>query len=149
MIPENTASSRRAAIEISRRNSSRAGRAATCGSEPMTEDHRSIPARSTQNSSRNPKEFVRKRRASEFQSLWSSGLLCEIHQAPKCSSGSTRATMPDSNWEAMFRTIALFRKVATGVGARLGFAYPSDLDRRAVDYLQKVRALPRDAARFA
>jgi aminoglycoside 6-adenylyltransferase len=45
------------------------------------------------------------------------------------------------NWEAMFRTIALFRKVAIEVGDRLGYAYPHDLDRRAVAYLRKVKNL--------
>ena len=45
------------------------------------------------------------------------------------------------NWEAMFRTIALFRKVAIEVGDRLGYPYPHDLDRRAVAYLQKVKNL--------
>jgi aminoglycoside 6-adenylyltransferase len=46
------------------------------------------------------------------------------------------------NWEAMFATIDLFRKAAVEVGARLGFAYPRELDRRAVAYLRRVRALP-------
>ena len=45
------------------------------------------------------------------------------------------------NWEALFRTIALFRKVAIEVGERLGYIYPDDLDRRAVVYLQKVKNL--------
>lgn len=35
------------------------------------------------------------------------------------------------NWEAMCRTIALFRRVALEVGERLGYAYPHDLDRDA------------------
>ncbi len=49
---------------------------------------------------------------------------------------------PGKNWEAMFRTIELFRKVAVEVGDSLGFAYPQDLHDRAVAYLQWVRALP-------
>jgi len=52
------------------------------------------------------------------------------------------------NWEAMFRTIALFRQVAIEVGDRLGHAYPHDLDRRAVAYLQKVKILDRGAESF-
>jgi len=51
----------------------------------------------------------------------------------------------EANWEAMFRTIALFRKVAIEVGDRLGYSYPHDLDRRTVAYLQKVKNLDRGA----
>lgn len=60
-------------------------------------------------------------------------------------------TGPDiqENWEAMFRTIALFRKVAIEVGECLGFTYPHDLDRRAVAYLQKVKNLDRQAETFS
>jgi aminoglycoside 6-adenylyltransferase len=55
---------------------------------------------------------------------------------------------PEANWEAIFRTIALFRKVAREVGSRLGYAYPEELDRRAVAYLTKVRNLDRGAKDF-
>ena len=55
----------------------------------------------------------------------------------------------EENWEAMFRTIALFRKVAIEVGERLGYSYPHDLHRRAVAYLEKVRNLDRRAERFS
>ncbi len=48
---------------------------------------------------------------------------------------------PEANWEAMFRTVDLFRKVAIEVGERLGYAYPNDLDRRVVAYLQNVKNL--------
>lgn len=54
----------------------------------------------------------------------------------------------EDNWEALFRTIALFRKVAQEVGALLSLPYPHDLDRRAVAYLQKVKNLVPDAERF-
>jgi aminoglycoside 6-adenylyltransferase len=47
----------------------------------------------------------------------------------------------EDNWEAMFRTIALFRKVALEVGELLGYTYPHDLDRRTMDYLQKVKRM--------
>jgi aminoglycoside 6-adenylyltransferase len=55
----------------------------------------------------------------------------------------------EANWEAMFETIALFRRVAIEVGNRLGYAYPHSLDGRAVAYLQKVRWLDRSAASFS
>jgi aminoglycoside 6-adenylyltransferase len=55
----------------------------------------------------------------------------------------------EENWEVMFRTIALFRNVAIEVGDRLGYAYPYDLDRRAVEYLQKVRNLDHKAQSFS
>lgn len=54
----------------------------------------------------------------------------------------------DANWEAMFRMIDLFRKVAIEVGQQLGFTYPHEMDRRAVAYLQRVRALDRNAEIF-
>ena len=55
----------------------------------------------------------------------------------------------EANWEAMFRTIALFRRAAIEVGDHLGYAYPHHLDRRVVAYLQKVRKLDRRAQRFS
>jgi len=54
----------------------------------------------------------------------------------------------ETNWEAMFRTIALFRKVAIEVGDRLGYLYPHDLDRRVVAYLHKVKYLDHRAEKF-
>jgi len=55
----------------------------------------------------------------------------------------------EENWDALFRSIALFRGVAIEVGERLGYAYPHDLDRRAVAYLEKVRKLDRSAQTLA
>ena len=52
----------------------------------------------------------------------------------------------EANWDAMFKTADLFRKVAIEVGQHLGYAYPHDLDRRAVAYLEKVKNLDRSAA---
>jgi aminoglycoside 6-adenylyltransferase len=49
----------------------------------------------------------------------------------------------EENWQAMFSTIGLFRRVALQVGEALGYDYPFDLDRRMQDYLQKVRRTPR------
>jgi aminoglycoside 6-adenylyltransferase len=43
------------------------------------------------------------------------------------------------NWEALFRTIALFRQVAMEVGEGLGYVYPHDLDQRVTDYVQDMR----------
>ena len=52
------------------------------------------------------------------------------------------------NWEALFRTIALFRRVAIEVGDRLGYPYPHELDRRAMAYLRRVQGLDRGATSF-
>jgi aminoglycoside 6-adenylyltransferase len=45
----------------------------------------------------------------------------------------------EANWEALLKTIKLFRSVATEVGKRLGYCYTEDMDSRVVKYLQKVR----------
>ena len=47
----------------------------------------------------------------------------------------------EENWNALFRTLALFRKVAVEVADHLGYAYPHDMDRRVGAYAQKVRRL--------
>lgn len=47
----------------------------------------------------------------------------------------------EENWEALFRTIALMRRVATEVGDHLGFTYPQRLDERVMDYLSRVKRL--------
>ncbi len=46
----------------------------------------------------------------------------------------------EENWQALFGTIALFRKVALEVGQRLGYPYPQDLHDRALRYLRAVKA---------
>jgi aminoglycoside 6-adenylyltransferase len=51
----------------------------------------------------------------------------------------------EENWQALFNTIELFRKVAIEVGDHLGYAYPLDLDERVLDYLRKVKDLDRGA----
>ena len=43
------------------------------------------------------------------------------------------------NWEALFRTLALFRRVAREVGAQLGYTYPDELDRRVTAYLRHMQ----------
>jgi aminoglycoside 6-adenylyltransferase len=55
----------------------------------------------------------------------------------------------EENWAALFNTIDLFRKVAIQIGDHLGYPYPNDLDRRVVNYLQKVNNLNRDAKSFS
>jgi len=49
----------------------------------------------------------------------------------------------DENWDALFKTTALFRRVAIEVGNALGYRYPSELDERVTDYLQSIRNLGR------
>jgi aminoglycoside 6-adenylyltransferase len=48
------------------------------------------------------------------------------------------------NWEALFQTMALFRRVATEVGEALGYAYPYDLDRRVTAHVQAMRSVPHE-----
>lgn len=45
------------------------------------------------------------------------------------------------NWEALFRTMALFRRVGTGVAGDLGYTYPLDLDRRVTGYVRSIKDL--------
>jgi aminoglycoside 6-adenylyltransferase len=52
---------------------------------------------------------------------------------------------PEENWATLFRTTALFRRVAREVGDALGYGYPRQLDDRVSDYLSAVQQLPRDA----
>jgi aminoglycoside 6-adenylyltransferase len=44
------------------------------------------------------------------------------------------------NWDALFRTAALFRRVATDVGDGLGYAYPVDVDAGVTALLEAVRS---------
>jgi aminoglycoside 6-adenylyltransferase len=48
----------------------------------------------------------------------------------------------EENWEALFRTTALFRRAASEVGSALGYAYPEALDVSIIAYLEHVRSLP-------
>jgi aminoglycoside 6-adenylyltransferase len=45
----------------------------------------------------------------------------------------------EENWQALFRTIALMRKAALEVGERLGFAYPHDIERRTLAYINQIK----------
>lgn len=49
---------------------------------------------------------------------------------------------PDENWDALFKTTALFRRVAGEVGEALGYPYPHDVDAAVTAHLEAVRALP-------
>jgi aminoglycoside 6-adenylyltransferase len=55
----------------------------------------------------------------------------------------------EENWDALFRTIALFRQAAVEVADGLGYTYPQDLHDRVIAYLHKVKALDRDAKTLA
>ena len=55
----------------------------------------------------------------------------------------------EENWKALYTTIDLFRQVAIEVGDLLGFAYPHELDRRAMAYLRKVEHLDPQAETFS
>jgi aminoglycoside 6-adenylyltransferase len=42
----------------------------------------------------------------------------------------------EDNWEALMKTMTLFRRVAVEVGAHLGYTYPYDLDQRVTAYVE-------------
>lgn len=45
----------------------------------------------------------------------------------------------EENWDALFKTIDLYRQAATDVAAHLGYAYPHDMDQRVTAYAQKIQ----------
>ena len=45
----------------------------------------------------------------------------------------------EENWEALFRTMALFRRVAMEVGKGLGYEYPLMLDERVTAYVKDIQ----------
>jgi aminoglycoside 6-adenylyltransferase len=47
----------------------------------------------------------------------------------------------EANWEALFRTTALFRRVAREVAAALGFVYPQRMDDQVSAHLEAIRRL--------
>jgi aminoglycoside 6-adenylyltransferase len=47
----------------------------------------------------------------------------------------------DENWEALFQTMVLFRRVAIDVGGSLGYAYSHDLDARVTAYVRAMRGV--------
>ena len=48
----------------------------------------------------------------------------------------------NENWEALLRTLALFREIALDVADHLGFSYPETMHQGVVEYVTKVRELP-------
>jgi aminoglycoside 6-adenylyltransferase len=44
-----------------------------------------------------------------------------------------------ANWEALFQTMRLMRRVAVEVAERMGYSYPQELERRVMAYLQRVK----------
>jgi aminoglycoside 6-adenylyltransferase len=52
----------------------------------------------------------------------------------------------EDNWEALLRTMAFFRRVATEVADDLGYDYPLDLDRRVTGYVRAIKDLDRGPA---
>jgi len=56
---------------------------------------------------------------------------------------------PAAGWDSLFRTTALFRRVALEVAAGLGLAYPHHLDERMTAHLRRVEADAGDRRRGA
>ena len=54
----------------------------------------------------------------------------------------------EDNWEALFKTLVLFRQVAIQVADHLGYVYPHDLDHRVTTYVQRVKRLDQRAESF-
>jgi aminoglycoside 6-adenylyltransferase len=52
----------------------------------------------------------------------------------------------EANWEALFATVALMRRAAMEAGARLGYVYPAEMEKRVLAHLRWVRALPAPTA---
>ena len=55
----------------------------------------------------------------------------------------------EENWDALFRTLALFRRVAVEVAAQLGYVYPYEMDQRVVAYAQEVKGVERAVSAWA
>jgi aminoglycoside 6-adenylyltransferase len=45
----------------------------------------------------------------------------------------------EANWEALLRTMALFRRVALEVGAHFGYPYPEEQHRHVLEYVLHIR----------
>jgi aminoglycoside 6-adenylyltransferase len=52
----------------------------------------------------------------------------------------------DDNWQALFKTIDLFRSAALEVGQCLGYEYPGEMDQQVVAYLESIRRMDRGAS---
>lgn len=57
----------------------------------------------------------------------------------RCYAGAAIA----DNWEALFRTMSLFGRVASEVAAELGYNYPLDLERRVAAFVRRMQATPK------
>lgn len=60
-------------------------------------------------------------------------------QLEQCYAGARLA----DNWDALDRTMALFRRLAVEVGQHLGYAYPEDLHQRVNAYVKQIKQLER------
>ena len=47
----------------------------------------------------------------------------------------------EENWNAMFKTAEIFGRLASEVGAHLGYTYPIELDRNVMEYLSEIRKM--------
>ena len=45
----------------------------------------------------------------------------------------------EENWDALFKTIELFRELAIDVANNLGYAYPHNLDQGVTTYVQNMK----------
>ena len=50
----------------------------------------------------------------------------------------------EENWDALFKTINLFRHVAIEVAEFLGYVYPYDLDQQVTAYVQKMKQVNKE-----
>ena len=50
----------------------------------------------------------------------------------------------EENWQAFFRAVTLFRKLAISVGSKLGYSYPMNLDREMTAYYTRIRNTKRE-----
>jgi aminoglycoside 6-adenylyltransferase len=55
----------------------------------------------------------------------------------------------DANWDVLFKSLALMKQVALEVGAHFGYAYPEEMEQRAIAHLHKVHTLPPNADNFS
>ncbi|MCP4754648.1 MAG: aminoglycoside 6-adenylyltransferase [Proteobacteria bacterium] len=53
----------------------------------------------------------------------------------------------EDNWEAFFKTIDLFRRLATFLAHRLNFSYPVELDKEVTDYCRHIQVMKPQTAR--
>jgi aminoglycoside 6-adenylyltransferase len=59
------------------------------------------------------------------------------HQLERTYAGGGSA----ENWEALIRTVALFRSLAIKVADDLGYSFPAQLDQRVMEYVQAIRSM--------